>query len=78
MVVRVTTARQVLDDALNGDRDRIDPATRRGLVAVATRVDDNNAAVLEALAALQKRVTLVGGSVSTTFLAAAAALFAKL
>ena len=68
------SARQALDDALNGDRDQIDRATRRGLVALANEVDD----LRDSIATLQRRVTQVGGAVSTTFLAAAAALFSRL
>lgn len=70
-------ARQAVDDALNGDRDKIDPAVRRALFAAATEMDEHAEAMLAAhneilteihasVAKLEKQIAKVQALLVTT------------
>lgn len=77
-------ARQALNDALNGDRDKVDPAVRRGLIALAGELDDLRNVVTRGFdkqdaqsASLRRAVGIASSSVATAFFAAAAALISR-
>ena len=70
--------RQRLSDALNGSEADVDPATKRGLVAIADEVDglhDEIRDIKASIDALRKTMIATGGSVVLTIVASAVGVF---
>lgn len=74
-------ARRAVVDALNGDSDKVDPALRRALIALAAHIDEHSEASAQEHAEIRDQLTRINKlliATSTTFVAALIAAMVNL